>query len=257
MSIYQLPHELIAIIIQNVPNKLHFVLKCIKFFTAYIGTSQTFSLVKYSAQCGYVNILREFLPKEFLHKRPYSCLWNCAIKNNQIGCLKLLIELGEKPTLHWKTVAAYYSSQIFIWLFDEYKSTGINRYDCQFRAIDAGNIAVLSCITYKNDRFLKLLSRAIEAGQLASVKFIAQLIPQTFRKNALYTTLAIYHAQADILNYLLNKNFVISARYVRDHLSESPLEAHMQHDEYRATVKNILISLAYKDTDFAKIASQF
>lgn len=261
MSIYHLPHEIIALIAQKVPSELHFVLKCIKFFVTYVQKPQIIPLMKYSVQHGYVNILREFLRNDSYrrkesHKWHELCLWNRAIKNNQIECLKLLIELGEKPTLYWKSAAARYSAQIFIWLFDEYKSIGINRYDCQFRAIDAGNIDVLSHITLKTDRFNKLLTRAIESGQLASVKFIVHLSSRNFRKNVQYTTLAIYHTQADILNYLLHEKFAISAQYVQDHLPELPFEILPQHDEYCIKLKSILESLARTDAGFASIANQ-
>lgn len=212
MSIYQLPPEIITIIVKYVPFELHCILKHIKFFVPYIiGKSRINPLMIYSAQYGYANILREFLRYAICDGSLIIKLCNYIIMNDHLDCLKVLCAYGVKCNRLWLNNAAYFAPRIFKYLFPLHYTIGIDIVTCCVNAISAGNtdiITLLQDLSISRDDLID----AIRHQKLAVIKPLIKNFRG--RNDPYFVALAIFLYKKDILDYLISENFVISIPFI-------------------------------------------
>lgn len=234
MSIYQLPQEIIVIIINHVPLELHFVLKCIKIFSAYIKNPKLYILAQYSACNGYSTILREFL--RFIPSAQLQPLCMNAIICDQLNCLELIFNHGATCTTHMQNLAAEYSAQIFKHIYCNYNMrTNIN--SCRTRAIKSHNIDVLCYIKNLRPPVTKTqFNLAIKMGNLSVVKALTHKFRE--KDNPCYITMAILLCKKDIVNFLIDNKFKLYAPDIKRFLS--------LHNENLPTIKDILTDLSHR-----------
>lgn len=174
INIYQLPHEVIACIIKRVPELLHFILKCIKFFNPYIQTEMSpyWSSI-HVIKNNYMNILREFCNNDFFKKSKIHLLCEYAISRNRLECLEFFISSGATYKPFWVPLAAEHSTKIFLYLLSKYKVEERIIHQSRNSAIFANNLDVLKKISnypVTENEFMQ----AIQHGNLDVVKILAQ-----------------------------------------------------------------------------------
>lgn len=233
MSIYQLPQEIIAIIINYVPHELHFILKCIKIFSTYIKNPKIYTLVQYSARNGYSNILQEFL--QFISPVQLQPLCMDAIKCDQLNCLGLIFNHGAMCTTHMQTLAAQYSAQIFRYIYRNCSvRTDINL--CRMRAIQSHNIDVLDFMKNLRPPVTKTqFNLAIKMGNLSVIKVLTHKFRE--KDDPCYITMAILLARKDIVDFLIANNFKLLVSDIKKFLVLDNDNSHV--------IKDILIDLSY------------
>lgn len=205
MSIYQLPQEIIRLIIQRIPKKLHFVLRCIKIFAPHITGNIAVKMkailyAKYVIKCNSINILHEFLAENFFKRSYIHLLCEDAIVDDRLECLVYLMSRGAVYKSYWIILAAEYSTKIFAYLVSKYNVSDADIHKCRMCAMFANKLEILESISNYPVKVYEFIY-AIKNSTLEVIEILARDF-WCANKNPKFIMIAKSYQREDIAKYL-------------------------------------------------------